>query len=379
MTDDDLPLPAAPANATPPGDHAEVPLPGRVRPGRRGRRPPSTTAQEPTAAARPGPATTSAPAAPGRARLTVHGHAGRGNRPAARAGRRLDLAPLPVSAAAVLRAAQELHAELAESRSDGDQPPPARPAPPAVRHPGGRLEQAKALARLKLLTSRGERPRPTSSTALGFTFIVGNGVPPRRCSTCSTGPPTFPRCARRRGVLIREGQVRRDSSCCSTARSRSPRPGTPTLRPSVGRPWRESSSDRRSGGAGHRRVRGHRDTLLDWSDSSRAPRRATAPAPWPTTLARRLRHDQRLPRRPAPREFGDHDDLSHGRHRPRVATPPGRACEPGWSGSATPPTDRPTSRRRRPPRGRRRTSRPATPMRGRLRCAPAPDQAARPR
>ena len=117
VTEDDLPRsPAAPADAAP-GDHADVPLPGRVDPadgatdGRRRRRP------EPERRRRGRPKGSTSTARTTRVvelTLTVAGGADGEWQAELKQGAAWISRGLPVSAAAVLRAAQELHAELAE-------------------------------------------------------------------------------------------------------------------------------------------------------------------------------------------------------------------------------------------------------------------------
>ena len=117
VTEDDLPRsPAAPADAAP-GDHADVPLPGRVeRRRRRGRRP-GTPRPEPERRRRGRPKGSTSTARTTRVvelTLTVAGGADGEWQAELKQGATWISRGLPVSAAAVLRAAQELHAELAE-------------------------------------------------------------------------------------------------------------------------------------------------------------------------------------------------------------------------------------------------------------------------
>ena len=119
VTEDDLPRsPAAPADAAP-GDHIDVPLPGRIDP---------TEPADPidgVAAAAPEPerrrrgrpkgsASTARTTRVVELTLTVAGGADGEWQAELKQGATWISRGLPVSAAAVLRAAQELHAELAE-------------------------------------------------------------------------------------------------------------------------------------------------------------------------------------------------------------------------------------------------------------------------
>ena len=120
MTEDDLPRsPAAPADAAP-GDHAERPAAGPRRPGRRGRRDADaagTAAPEPERRRRGRPKGSTSTARTTRLvelTLTVAGGADGEWQAELKQGADWISRGLPVSAAAVLRAAQELHAELAE-------------------------------------------------------------------------------------------------------------------------------------------------------------------------------------------------------------------------------------------------------------------------
>ena len=113
VTEDDLPRsPAAPA-----GDHTGVPLPGRVDPADPIDGPDGAAAQEPERRRRGRPKGSTSTARTTRVvelTLTVAGGADGEWQAELKQGATWISRGLPVSAAAVLRAAQELHAELAE-------------------------------------------------------------------------------------------------------------------------------------------------------------------------------------------------------------------------------------------------------------------------
>ena len=119
VTEDDLPRsPAAPADAAS-GDHADVPLPGRVDPadGATDADAAGTAAPEPERRRRGRPKGSTSTARTTRVvelTLTVAGGADGEWQAELKQGAAWISRGLPVSAAAVLRAAQELHAELAE-------------------------------------------------------------------------------------------------------------------------------------------------------------------------------------------------------------------------------------------------------------------------
>jgi hypothetical protein len=116
VTEDDLPRsPAAAAAADPaPGDHTDVPLPGRVDPTDADA---GTAAPEPERRRRGRPKGSTSTARTTRLvelTLTVAGGADGEWQAELKQGATWISRGLPVSAAAVLRAAQELHAELSE-------------------------------------------------------------------------------------------------------------------------------------------------------------------------------------------------------------------------------------------------------------------------
>jgi len=117
VTEDDLPRsPAAPADAAS-GDHADAPLPGGVGPADDATDAAGTAAPEPERRRRGRPKGSTSTARTTRVvelTLTVAGGADGEWQAELKQGAAWISRGLPVSAAAVLRAAQELHAELAE-------------------------------------------------------------------------------------------------------------------------------------------------------------------------------------------------------------------------------------------------------------------------
>jgi hypothetical protein len=114
VTEDDLPRSPAAAVDPAPGDHTDVPLPGRVDPTDADA---GTAAPEPERRRRGRPKGSTSTARTTRVvelTLTVAGGADGEWQAELKQGAAWISRGLPVSAAAVLRAAQELHAELAE-------------------------------------------------------------------------------------------------------------------------------------------------------------------------------------------------------------------------------------------------------------------------